>query len=96
MKPVTFIQYFLPHGNKQRMTIDRPDHIAEQWYQLISLDPPAMFEMEVLNGGMVSMTAERADSEDELLSMELVPNTEEVLTAVDRLITTAYDAVIGR
>ena len=109
MKDVLFTQYMLPDGHKVERLIERPDDTAAQADELAKVG--VVLEMEMLRDmATVSFTAERptqphshilevqycAKCEDEVLASEVVPNGLAVPEAVDRLITTAYDAVIGR
>ena len=98
---IQFTQYMMPDGHKEEMVIDRPPEIEEQAEQLKALDPPAIFEMEMLRDyRTISLTIERDSlgelGDTEVLASEMVPNGPEIPEAVDRLVIAAYDAVIGR
>jgi hypothetical protein len=102
MKSVMFTQYMLPDGHKVERYLERPDDIVDQANQLDKVG--VVLEMEMLRDmATVSLTAEMLPDSaynngpnEEVLAMEVVPNGPEIVDAVDRLITTAYNAVIGR
>lgn len=91
MKTITFIQYHLPNGRRSETFIRRPEAIAvlaekvqAAGYQL---------DIEILQTGAISMTATHPQTED-VLAHEICANSPDVLIAVDKLITTAAEALM--
>lgn len=86
---IPFTQYMRPNGRKVRVEVDRPAEIERRADALIKLG--AVFEIEELMSGMVSMTCERdTGDDDEVLGHELCSNGPEVPGAVDTLVNRAY------
>ena len=86
---IPFTQYLRPNGRKARTAIDRPSEVEKKAQDLI--DSGAVFEIEELMSGIVSMTCEReTNDEHEVLAHELCSNGTEVPETVDRLVGRAH------
>lgn len=89
---IPFTQFLLPHGQKRRVTIDRPPQIEEMASQLILMG--CKFEIEVLQTSEISM--ETMDSQGNAILGEVCQNGPAVGEAVDRMITAAYEKHVAK
>ncbi len=83
---IEFTQYLMPDGKQKKITIDRPNAIAEKAKQL--LEKNCRFEIEMLTTGHISMTIEQdgVRKEPAILAHEICSNGPEVITRVDKII----------
>ena len=81
MKTIKFTQYLLPDGRTKEVFIDVEDEIGEKAEKFI--EDGGKFEIEMLTTGDISMTAVWRDED---ISIEVVKNGPEVISAVDNLI----------
>lgn len=93
---IPFTQYLRPDGRQRECAIERsPDIVAKA---RAVQQAGYHFDIEELMDRTVSMTVESNlpnNDEQALIAIELCPNGPEVLEAVDRLVTTAYERVMG-
>lgn len=82
MTQIYFTQFMRPHGNKQIVSIDRPDHIAKAADYILQNE--FRFECEQLTTGEVSLTI--SDNWGDY-AFELCANGPAVPTSVDKLIS---------
>lgn len=87
MGKVQFIQYLLPEGKSKRISIERPDKIADMANVLLLHE--IALDAEVLSTGEVSLTAHDPNTE-KTLAIEIVKNNQDIGNAVDRLISQAF------
>jgi len=84
---IEFTQYLRPDGRKEKITIDRPEHVELIAREFIKAG--GRFEAEVLSTGEVSLTAHY---DDEDVAIEICANGPAVEPAVDRLVAKCLDA----
>lgn len=92
---IPFTQYLRPNGRTRAVKWECTNHEQEVKAQAL-LDLHAVFECEQLQTGDVSLTCELKDNEGEMqtLAHEIVPNNQEVVEAVVRLVERAHKTVI--
>jgi O-succinylbenzoate synthase len=86
MKPVMFIQYIRPSGEKRITFIERPDEIADKGFEIVRLG--YALTAEVLSTGEASFAIEDGEKD---VAVEVCENGPGVPGAVDRLITGFYE-----
>jgi len=91
MKPVHFIQFMRPDGRQVLTYIMMPDEIAERALKIKQAG--YRFEIEHLMTGFINMTISTKDQD---CVQEIVPNNEEVVKAVERMINKGYMELLSQ
>lgn len=78
---ISFTQYLLPRGERRAVKIHRPFAIQMKANEISKLG--YKFECEILTNGMVSLTIAGKNTD---VGIQIVPNGQDVLGAVDRLV----------
>jgi hypothetical protein len=85
---IPFTQYLRPHGRKTHVEIDMPWEIEQKAKAIMMAN--LSFECEELLTGKVSLTISNQEQD---LFIEVVPNNEEVVDAVARLVEKGYEYI---
>ena len=88
---IPFTQYLRPDGRKRRVFFDVLGDVAEQSKAII--DRGWLFEVEELTTGEVSLTVFDPESQVNV-SIEVVRNGPEVVSAIDRLVLISYNVLL--
>ena len=86
---IEFTQYMLPNGRTKLITIDVDEETGKIAHAL--KEKGVRFEIEILTTGVISMTAEMNDDDENLLAIELCPNGPGIKDVVSKLIVTANE-----
>ena len=87
MQKIRFTQYLRPHGGRETIYTERPDHIVAMADDIIKRG--YVFEVETLTTGEVSLTiADPAEGID--VAIRVVPNGPQVPEAIDDMISRFY------
>ncbi len=89
---IPFTQYLMPDGEIRPVEIEMDNDIEEKAQALIKLG--CHFNIEMLSTGLVSMTCEKDDEEDELIAIEICNNNPDVIKAVYKLVSDSYYQLI--
>ena len=91
---IEFTQYMLPNGRTKLITIDIDEETGK--IARVLQENGVRFEIEILTTGVISMTAEMNDNDENLLAIELCPNGPGIEDVVTKLITTANKEYLRR
>ena len=91
---IEFTQYMLPNGRTKLITIDIDEETGK--IARVLQENGVRFEIEILTTGVISMTAEMNDNDENLLAIELCPNGPGIEDVVTKLIATANKEYLRR
>lgn len=78
---IPFTQYLLPRGERKAVHVYRPYAITAKARHIMALG--YTFECEILTNGRISLTIAGKNTD---VGIQIVPNGQDVLGAVDRLV----------
>jgi hypothetical protein len=84
----------MPDGKTRPTSIEMDEDTEEKALALIKLG--CHFDVEMLSTGLISMTCEKDDEEDELIAIELCENNPNVITATRKLVLDSYNQLINK
>ena len=91
---IEFTQYMLPDGRTRLITIDVDEETGKIAHAL--QENGVRLDIEILTTGVISMTAEMSDDDENLLAIELCPNGPGMEDVVTKLIATANKEYLRR
>lgn len=88
---IPFTQYLMPNGRKVPVTIEMEPDVETRAKALI--DRGCHFDIEMLNTGVISMTCENSEYEEEIISIVLCENDKTVVESVRKLVAEATETL---